>query len=261
MPGWINHRQERRPDPVGSQGHPKAGGLPWKGCQSMLIAEDLLLLLLDDRSGKPLLEATRLQLALAGGVLLELAIAERVDAADPGEQVKKGRLVVRDRTSTGDDVLDDALALLDEREGKKPESVLGKLGKGLRERLLARLAARGILREEKGKALGIFPTTRWPAIDAQHEESVRSGLHAALVVGQQPDQRTGALIALLAAVDAVPKVMDARDKNAVKDRARLIAEGTWAADSVRKAVQAANAALMAAVIAGTTAAGSGAASS
>ena len=41
-----------------------------------LIAEDLLLLLLDDESGKP--PTNQLQVALGGAILVELALAEAV---------------------------------------------------------------------------------------------------------------------------------------------------------------------------------------
>ncbi|WP_206035927.1 GPP34 family phosphoprotein, partial [Prescottella equi] len=57
-----------------------------------LIAEDLLLLLLDDESGDPLVDGTRLPRVLAGAVLLELALDGYVTPADQGEDVKRGRL-------------------------------------------------------------------------------------------------------------------------------------------------------------------------
>ena len=44
-----------------------------------LIAEDLLLLLLDDESGKP--QTSALTVALGGAVLVELALAEAVAVA------------------------------------------------------------------------------------------------------------------------------------------------------------------------------------
>jgi hypothetical protein len=66
----------------------------------MNLAEDVLLLLIDDVSGKPVVDTTRLNLALAGGVLLDLSALGQVDVSGPGEQVKAGRLVVRDTQPT-----------------------------------------------------------------------------------------------------------------------------------------------------------------
>jgi Golgi phosphoprotein 3 (GPP34) len=75
----------------------------------MLIAEDLLLLLYGDESGKPVLASTELDYALAGAVLLELAMLGRIDVAGTGETVRSGRLVVRDPSPTGSAILDERL--------------------------------------------------------------------------------------------------------------------------------------------------------
>jgi len=222
----------------------------------MLIAEDLLLLLYGDESGKPVLASTELDYALAGAVMLELALLGRIDVARPGEAVKSGRLVVRDASPTGDAILDERLAMLADRQGRRPKDVVAKLAKNLRGRLLDQLAGRGVLRRTPGKALGMFPVTRWPANDARHEHEVRLALDSALRIGTQPDQRTAALIAMLHGVNAVPKVItDAPDKKELKRRAKQIAESAWAAEAVRSAVQAVQAATMAAI----TAAAAGAA--
>jgi hypothetical protein len=224
----------------------------------MLIAEDLLLLLYDDESGKPISGSPQTDYALAGAVLLELTMLGKIDVAGENEDVKKNRLVVRDPTPTGDPVLDERLALIEDKEGSKPQNVIGKLSKKLRETLLERLAGQGIVKAEKGKVLGLFPVTRWPAQDARHEIEVRAALDAALRIGTEPDQRTAALVALLHSVDAVPKIItDAPDKKALKRRAKEISESAWAAEAVRKAVQAVQAAMTAAIVASTTAGANG----
>lgn len=215
----------------------------------MLIAEDLLLLMYDDESGKPLTGNPGLDYALAGAVLIELTMLGKVDVAGAGEAVKKDRLIVRDGTPTGDPLLDARLVLLTDREGAKPKNVLDKVSKKLRGELLARLSEKGVLQAEKEKMLGLFPVTRWPANDATHELQVRAGLESALKLGTQPDDRTAALIALLHALNVVPKVVaDSVDKKALKRRAKEIAESAWAADAVRQAVQAVQAALTAAIV-------------
>ncbi|TDE09482.1 GOLPH3/VPS74 family protein [Jiangella asiatica] len=224
----------------------------------MLIAEDLLLLLYDDESGKPSVDATKLDNALAGAVLLELAMLGKVGVAGPGERVREGRLVLLDPAATGDEVLDDGLTELSDDEGKKPKNVLGALRKGLRQRLLETLTDRGLVRQEEGRILGLFPTTRWPASDAEHEAVVRDRLHAVLVAGAEPDARTAALVSLLLAVDAVTQVVPSDDRRTTKRRAKQVADGAWAAAAVRAAVQEVNAAVASAiVVAGTTGAAGG----
>jgi hypothetical protein len=220
----------------------------------MLIAEDLLLLLYDDESGKPLAGSPGLDYALAGAVVVELTLLGKVDISGEGEDVKPGRLKVLDVSPTGDPLLDERLAMLADKAGKKPKDVMGKLSKKLRDPLLRRLAERGILEESEGKVLGLFPVTRWPAKDAQHEGDVRAALENVLKLGTRPDERTGALIALLSALDVVPKVVtDAVDRKALKRRAKEIAESDWAAAAVRRAVQDMQAAVTASIVVASTA--------
>lgn len=220
----------------------------------MLIAEDLLLLLYNDESGKPITGSPGLDYALGGAVLIELTLLGKVDIAEPGDQVKAGRLKVLDTTPTGDAVLDERLALLAGKPGARPKDLMNKLSKRLRAQVLVRLAERGVLEADKGKVLGLFPVTRWPAKDARHEAEVRTGLESVLKLGTQPDERTAALIALLSALNVVPKVItDAVDKKALKRRAKEISESDWAATAVRKAVQEMQAAVTAAIVVASTA--------
>ena len=223
----------------------------------MLIAEDLLLLLYDDESGKPITGAPGLDYALAGAVLIELTLLGRIDIAGDGEEVKRGRLKVLDPSPTGEAILDERLAYVAAKPGKRPKDQMGKLSKKLREQVLARLAERGVLEADQGKVLGLFPVTRWPAKDARHEAEVRTALDSVLKVGTQPDERTGALIALLSALNVVPKVVtDAVDKRALRKRAKEIAASDWAADAVKKAVAEMQAAVTTAVVVSASAAAS-----
>lgn len=163
-----------------------------------------------------------------------------------------------DTSPTGDPVLDERLALLADKAGQKPKNLMGKLSKKLRDQLLQRLAERGVLEADQGKVLGLFPVTRWPTKDAQHEAQVRAALENVLKLGTQPDERTASLVALLNALNVVPKVVtDAVDKRALKRRAKEISESDWAAEAVRKAVQEMQAAVTAAIVASSTAATAG----
>lgn len=219
----------------------------------MILAEDLLLLLYDDDSGRAIVDSTKVDLGLAGAVLLDLAMQEHVAVAGKGERVRKGRLYVTDPAPTGDPVLDDGLAKIAEKDGRRtPKATLDMLKKGLRDRLLDRLADRGILELEKRRVLGLFPVERWPAVDASHERQVRQRLDAVLA-GAEPDARTGALVALVYALDVVPKMADTADRRAAKRRAKDVADGAWAADAVRKAIQDVQSATTAAIFAATSA--------
>lgn len=220
-----------------------------------LLAEDLLLLLLDDDSGKPVVDPGALPRALAGAVLLDLAMSGVVEVATGDGEAKKGRLVLTNRTAPLDPILAHAVAQLRGSKPMRPERAIEKLDKNLREAVLGRIVERGWVHEAKGKLLGIFPTTTWPSVDASHERVVREKLRAVLVDGAAPDPRTAALVSLLAAVDAAPKVFPDAAKKAIRKRAKEIAAGEWAGAAVRRAVESVNAAVIAAVIVPSVAAG------
>jgi hypothetical protein len=216
----------------------------------MLIAEDLLLLLTADDTGKLAADRTNVNMALGGALLADLACMERVDLAGLDERVQAGRLIIRDAGPTGDSTLDDALATVGRKEGKKPQNVVAALGKRTRARLYERLAEAGLLRSEEGRILGIFPTHRWPAEQTDHEEEVRAGLAASLRRGAATDARTGALVSLLFALKAVPQAVAPESvglpKGELNASAKRIAEGDWVGKAVRSAINKHTAAIIAA---------------
>jgi hypothetical protein len=218
----------------------------------MLIAEDLLLLLTDDRTGKLIAPSNQVDIALGGALLVELALTQRVDVADERSSIGTGRLLVTNPGPTSDSVLDAAQTLLQDKQGKKPKDIVPALAKGLRARLHTRLAAQGILHKENGKILGLFPTHRWPSNDAAHEESVRAPLVEVLRDGTTDDPRAAALVSLLHALKAVTKVFDSGElgitKKDLNANAKRIADGDWASEAVREAIDA----MLAAVIAATS---------
>lgn len=219
-----------------------------------MIAEDVLLLLVDNRTGRFLVDSTRLDNVLAGAVLVELVTIERVGFAPAGGGVKRGRMVVVDPAPPGDPVLEGALVTIGASRPAKPEQLIAKLRKRLRATLLERLIAAGALRRSTRKLVGILPRTTWSAADSSHERELRARLQEVLVAGATPDARSAALVSLLVAVNAAHKVVDG-DKNAVRARAKDIAAGDWAGAAVKKAIDAVNASLAIVIAAGAGAAG------
>ena len=223
----------------------------------MLIAEDLLLLLTDDASGRLLVPGDQADAALGGANLVELTLLGKVDLSGPGDTGKPGRILVRDPSPPGDDVLGAALQTVLEHQGGKPSTLIRPLSKNLRRGLYTRLAASGVIRADQDRVLGLFPARRWPAQDASHETQVREQLTGALLGHVAPDRRSAALIALLHALKCEHKVMDMGNwglsRKQARARAEEIAEGDWASAAVRKVIQETIAAVAAAVSAAATA--------
>jgi hypothetical protein len=82
------------------------------------------------------------------------------------------------------------------------------LGKGARIRFYGRLVQRGLLRAERGKILGIVPRHSWPTRDAAHENAIRADVLNAVRNAATDDRRTGALVSLLLALNAVHKAVN-----------------------------------------------------
>ncbi len=225
----------------------------------MLLAEDLLLLLTDDESGKREVDTTRLDLALAGAVVLDLVELGRLDVTGSEDGEKEGRLVVRDAALTDHPVLNTALERVEKHRPQKPAQTLRFLTKGLRTSVYVSLEARGVLHHERARVLGVVPTRTWPSVDSTHEAEVRRALHDVLVVGRTPDSREMLLVSLLQSIDQLPKVLDlsGADKKLVRARGKELAEGELAGQAVGQAVMAVRAAVTAAVTAAAATSSSG----
>ncbi|NGN96006.1 GPP34 family phosphoprotein [Nocardioides sp. KC13] len=198
----------------------------------MLIAEDLLLLVLDDDKGT--LTSSWVQQALGGAILTELVMTGSVQVMP-----KAGLTPAKAVALPGHRPDEPILAAAYDALATKPltaKNAVSDLGKGLHEALAARLCDRNILKRRDEKILGLFPRTTWPAADSTHENAVRSQLAAVLVQGATPDARTGPLIALLSSIDLAHRVVDTRavGSGTVKKRAKEIAHGDWAAKGVRE---------------------------
>jgi Golgi phosphoprotein 3 (GPP34) len=231
----------------------------------VLIAEEYLLLAIDDETGKPRIGSERVEPALGGALIAELALRERIGVT-PKEAGwnKRGRVTITNLTPTDDPELDAALHKLAENEGKKVKDLLSsmslknnRLSHGVRDRLLERLAAAGMLTRTEGTMLGFIPRTTWPAGDPAAEDDVRRRLQGALVGGETPTERTVALIALLQVTGLLPKVVSSENKKALKARAKELTEGDWAAKAVKDAIDEAAAAAASGAAAAAGAAGAG----
>jgi hypothetical protein len=214
-----------------------------------MLAEDLMLLFLDGRSGRVLADHSSVENALAGAVLIELVNSGRVAFTPNGK-----KLEVVDPTPLRDPLLQESISRL--TKPMPPQTAVERLRKKLRENVIARLEERGVVEVRPRKVLGIFPGKSYVIVDEVAHEKVRKAAGEVALGYRGADAHTGSLITLLYAAYAVHKVFEG-DKRELKRRAKDIAAGNWAGDAVRRAIVAIQAGVTAAATAAAAASSGG----
>jgi hypothetical protein len=223
----------------------------------MLLAEELLLLLLDDEKGS-VRGGFGDDTGLTGALLLDL-----VESGCVVEH--EGALHAAGGAPAAPQVLADAYAEIERSDRPRVAdhwlSRLPKALKPLRRRIAEELVARGVLGEQRHKTLGVFSSTRYPELDPGPERELRGRLRSVLVEGAEPDTHTALLLGLLAPLDLVGRLVAREQRKAAKARAQEVADrgavGTAVADAQRAAQAAVVASITAATVASTTAATAG----
>ncbi|NCC26229.1 MAG: GPP34 family phosphoprotein, partial [Deltaproteobacteria bacterium] len=143
----------------------------------LTFAEEILLLNLDDKKGTfRHLPEEALRTALAGALLLELALANRIDT-------DQHALVLVDSRPMHDSLLDDILRRIKaEKAAPRPvghwlQEVASEAGNP-QDRVLQGLVDKGVLKVEDRKVLWVFAQRRYPLVDGQEVVEVRTRLRA-----------------------------------------------------------------------------------
>lgn len=205
----------------------------------LTFVEEITLLALDDETGAPLeLPAMAFSFAIAGAVLCDLALLNRIDT-DPEQ------LTVLSAEPTGDPILDDALGAI--AGATTPMKVSGWLNRlsekstAIEAAALDRLIARGVLRRVENKILWVFGRRRYPTIDNQERTEVRTRLSALILGDDLPDPRDAILISLLTASHLAYRIFSGPEYRKASERiatlARMDLVGRQVAASVDKVTQ------------------------
>ncbi|HUC18681.1 MAG TPA: GPP34 family phosphoprotein [Acetobacteraceae bacterium] len=188
----------------------------------MLTFAEELLLLGHDENGSNFhdLPDMLFDAALAGAVLMDLAIRNRIDT-------DLERLVILDATPTGEELLDHAFAIL----ARHPEiaatadalDLLRKEGSVIEDKAIARLLERGILRREASRILWVFETRRYPLIDGKELQDVKRRIAGLLFSDTIPDPRDIVIIGLAQACGLLERVFTPHELEHCRARIEQIA--------------------------------------
>ena len=200
----------------------------------LTISEEVLLLFLDDERGTFIRGPDiHVELAMSGAVLMDLALANRIDT-DPE------RLFVVDPSPLSDEVLDRLLARIAASEQERSveywlnwirEDVPDIMG-----HFIDRLVERGILRRMEEKVLWMFETRRYPIIDDREEREVKRRITSVLFSNEIPDPRDIVIIGIVNACDLLEVILHHREVEKVRERADQIAGMDFIGQAVNRTI-------------------------
>ena len=158
------------------------------------FVEEIILLLLRDEDGKFVrVPNWALDYAIAGGVLMDLAMENRIDT-------DLDNLVLVDSTPVGDSLLDPTLADIASAETHPTRHWVEHIVESadvIRAEGLSRLVDAGILERQEERFLWVFRTRRYPTVDGTVEREVKLRLMGVLFSDEIPDPRDVMLICLV----------------------------------------------------------------
>ena len=179
------------------------------------FAEEIILLLLRDHDGRFVrVPNWSLEYAIAGGVLMDLAMENRIDT-------DLENLVLIDSTPVGDSLLDPTLAEIT-AEGMKPtrywvERTVER-ARALHEDALSRLVERGILERQEQRVLWAFRSRRYPTVDGKAEREVKLRIMEVLFGQEIPDPRDVMLICLVDGCGIFSELLSKHELSNAADR-------------------------------------------
>jgi len=171
----------------------------------LTFAEEILLLFLDDDTGKfENMYYEEFKYALAGAVLMDLALRSKIDT-------DLEKLTIVDSSPTGEEILDAFLSMISESdEDKNPfywVSEIAKSGAEIRDKALESLVSRGILRVEEKKILWVIDVRRYPTVDDTQEKEVRRRITELLNSDDIPSPHDVVLVSLADTFDLFPHII------------------------------------------------------
>ena len=190
----------------------------------MRFAEELLLLLHSDNSGYfvPIPE-WKMSCALAGAVLMDLAMEDRIDS-------DLNSLTLSDSTPTGDALLDPTLGdIAAANKVHAPqywvERIATRRADDIGDAAVDRLVQAGIFESDAGGFMSLSSkvtrTGRYPLVDGRSGEEIKGRIMRTLLDDEIPDPREAAIIGLVNYCGGFPVMMDPDEYELAKERIEL----------------------------------------
>lgn len=199
------------------------------------FVEEVVLLLLQDTGGRLVrVPAWSLNYALAGGVLMELALENRIDT-------DLENLLLIDAAPVDDSLLDPYLAQIAAAAEKHDAAYwldqIADDADAIYTATLARLVERGILEQRDDRILWVFRSRRYPAVDGVAEREVKLRIMGVLFSDEIPDPRDVMLICLADACGIFSHLLSRQELSQVTARIEQVRRLDLIGQAMSQAIQ------------------------
>ncbi len=216
--------------------------------QQLHLHEEVMLLALKDEEGT-IASGTSYQYALAGAVLAELLLSERIAVE---ERKKKKYAALKDSTPLGDPVIDECLEkVVNAKKKQQLQTWVSRFSglKDLKNRVARRLVERGILRADEDKVLLLFTRKLYPEVNPEPERKMIERLREAIFTeAEDIDPRTVVLVSLANSTGLLKVIFNKKDLKAQKKRIEQVVNGDVSGKATKEAIEAMQAAIFVACI-------------
>ena len=198
------------------------------------FVEEITLLLLHDDDGRfARVPSWSLSYALAGGVLMDLAMENRIDT-------DLEHLILVDATPTGDSLLDPTLAGIaagEKHDARYWVEQTAERSDAIQAEVLSRLIALGILERQEERFLWVFRSRRYPMIDGQAEREVKLRIMGVLFSDDIPDPRDVVIICLADACGIFKELLSKRELEQAAPRIEQVRKLDLIGQAMTQAIQ------------------------
>jgi len=186
----------------------------------LTLAEDIILLLLDDDTGKlASIDLMTLNYAMAGAVLMDLALRNKIDN-------DLESLIVADSTPTGLQMLD---TYLDKISSENKENntrywltELSNYGEDIVDSALNMLVEKKTLKTEEKKILWVIGTRVYPMIDDKEQKEVKRRIVDLLMSDEIPTPEDVVLVSLMDTCSRCTTILSSKEVERLASRIEQI---------------------------------------
>lgn len=201
---------------------------------NLTLIDQLTLLALDDHKGNFIPDSTTFSYAIAGALILELILEEKINISE--DFVK-----VTNRDKTGDQVLDDHIQMI--YESKKQRKIknwidrFGQKSEKIKQATLDKLIDQRILEKKEEKILWIFNADKFPTQNPKPENQLRGRLYDIVVNLHKPDLKEVMILTLVESCRLEREVFGKENAKVFKKEIKRIKADSEVSGVVNKSIK------------------------